>query len=173
MEEIGGEKPPDEKMSNFGERLNEKKWPGAEEVPEKPSWAQILGGQVSDNEVMWFEKEFSLMVPGEGAVAKMTGNDYVIREKYLKDLTEIIKENDEEKAKMGVLHFKVVEVDEEGNKVNYTEGETNEQMAMKDEAAMRLVATLCGAKWKISIKGANIPMIGDSYYVELEEKIKI
>ena len=169
MEEIDGEKPPDEKMSNF----DTKKWPGTEEVPKGPSWVQILGGQVSDNEVLSFEKDFKLMVPGEGAVAKMTGNDYVIRENYLKDLAEIVKENDEGKATLGVLHFKIEEVDEEGNKVNYTEGETTEQMAVKDEVAMRLAAALCGGKWKIPMKGANILMIGDSYYAELEERIKI
>ena len=140
MEEIGGEKPPDGKMSNFD--TNEKKWPGTEEVPQRPSWAQILGGQVSDNEVLNFEREFELMVPGEGAVAKMTGNDYVIRENYHKDLAGMVNENDEEKVMIGVLHFKIEEVDEEGNKVNYTEGEPNEQMAMKDEVAMRLEASL-------------------------------
>ena len=127
--------------------------------------------------IIWHKQilqyESSFMVPGEGAVANMTGNDYVIRENYLRDLTEIVKENDEEKATLGVLHFKIEEVDEEGNKVNYTEGETNEQMAMKDEVAMRLAAALCGGKWKIPMKGANILMIGDSYYAELEERVKI
>ena len=148
-------------------------WPGTEEVPKQPSWAQIIGGQVSDNEVTRFENEFRLMVPGEGAVAKMTGNDYIIRENYLKDLADIVKENDEEKATMGALHFKIEEVDEEGLKVNYTEGESNEQLAIKDEVATRLVTSLSGSKWKAPIKGANILLLGDSYYVELKDRIKI
>ena len=128
MEEIGGEKPPDEKMPNFDTR----KWPGTDEVPSEPSWAEILGGQVVDDEVKRFEKEFELMVPGEGAVAKMTGSDYVLKEKYLEHLAKIIKENDEEKATMKILHFKIEEIDVDGNKINYTEGETNEMLAAKE-----------------------------------------
>ena len=135
MEEIGGEKPPDEKMSNFDTK--------------NPSWAQILGGQVSDNEVKNFEKDFRLMVPGEGAVAKITGSDYVIRENYLKELAEMVRCNDEEKAQTNTLHFRIEETDEEGNKVNYTEGESNEQMAIKDEVVTRLVAALFRSKWGI------------------------
>ena len=71
-------------------------WPGTDEVPSKPSWAQILGGQVADDEVKRFEDEFELMVLGEGAVAKMTGSDYVLKEKYLEHLARIIKENEED-----------------------------------------------------------------------------
>ena len=173
MEEIGGEKPPDEKMSNFDTRNSFREdWPGADEAPMKPSWAQILGGQVAD-EVKKFEEAFELMVPGEGAVAKISGSDYVMREKYLKDLSRIVKGNDEGKAKMEVLHFKIEEIDEEGNKINYTEGETNEMLARKDEAAMRLTASLFSAKWMLQCKGLDTQMIGDSYYIELEEGIKI
>ena len=75
MEEIGGEKPPDEKMSKFDTKvINE--WPGTKEVPNEPSWAQIIGGQVADDEVKRFEKEFDLMVPGEGAIrGKSTRSD--------------------------------------------------------------------------------------------------
>ena len=65
-----------------------------------------------------------------------------MREKYLKDLSKIVKGNDEAKTKMEILHFKIEEIDEEGNKINYTEGETNEMLAKKDEAAMRLTASL-------------------------------
>ena len=76
MEEIGGEKTPDGNLPNFDTRNSYKEdWPGAEEAPLKPSWAQILGGQVADDEVKKFEEEFKLMVPGEGAVAKICGSD--------------------------------------------------------------------------------------------------
>ena len=44
---------------------------------------------MADDEVKKFEEEFELMVPGEGAVAKIGGSDYVMRKTYLKDLTEI------------------------------------------------------------------------------------
>ena len=181
MEEIGGEKPPDEKMSNFDTKkwpdtedpTIKGIWPGTEEVPVRPSWAQILGGQVADDEVKKFEKEFKLMVPGEGAVAKINGSDYVMRKKYLKDLTEIVKENDEGKAKMKVLHFKIEEIDEEGNKINYTEGESNEMLAKKDEAAVRLSVSLFNSKWLHPCKGLDTLLLGDSFYLELEEGIKI
>ena len=69
----GGTKPQEEQKTKGV-------WPSTEEVLKTPSWAQILGGQVSDNEVKMFEKDFRLMVPGEGAVAKITGSDYVMRE---------------------------------------------------------------------------------------------
>ena len=189
MEEIGGEKPPDEKMSNFSpifdtksnkKKCDEKmsnfdtsKWPGTDEVPQNPSWAQILGGQVEDDEVKRFEEEFELMVPGEGAVAKMTGSDYVLKEKYLEQLARIIKENEEDKATMKILHFKIEEVDEEGNKINYTEGETNEMLAAKDEAAMRLTVSMLNSKWMTPFEGLDSQMLGDSFYIELNHNIKI
>ena len=176
MEEIGGEKPPDERMSNFDTKQgmeNKNKWPGTDEVPQNPSWAQIISGQVADDEVKRFEEVFRLMVPGEGAVAKINGSDFVMRKKYLKDLTEIVKGNDEGKAKMKVLHFKIEEIDEEGNKINYTEGETNEMLAKKDEAAMRLTVSLFKSKWLLSCRGLDTLVLGDSFYIELEEEIKI
>ena len=169
MEEIGGEKPPDEKMSNFDTR----KWPGGDEALMKPSWAQIIGGQVADDEVKKFEEVFKLMVPGEGAVAKISGSDYVMRRRYLNDLSEIVKGNDEGKARMKVLHFKIEEVDEDGNKINYTEGESNEMLARKDEAAMRLAVLLFRLKWRLLCKGLDTLILGDSFYIELEEEIKI
>ena len=75
---LGGEKPPDGKLSIFDTKLvsnndtelgietdNEKKWRGTDEVPQNPSWAQIIGGQVADDEVRRFEESFRLMVPGD------------------------------------------------------------------------------------------------------------
>ena len=191
-EVMDGEKPPDEKMAIFDTKkwpdketndgggkkppddpANTNEWPGTEEVPSEPSWAQIIGGQVADDEVRRFEKEFELMVPGEGAVAKMTGSDYVLREKYLEDLAKIIKENEEEKATMRVLHFRVEEVDEEGNKINYTEGETNEMLAAKDEAAMRLTVAMFNSKWMTPFEGLDSQVLGDSFYIELGHSVKI
>ena len=99
---------------------------------------------------MMFEKDFRLMVPGEGAVAKITGSDYIMRENYLKELTEMVRCNDEEKAQTSTLHFRIEETDKEGNKVNYMEGETNEQMALKDEVATRLIVALFRSKWGMS-----------------------
>ena len=128
---------------------------------------------MADDEVKRFEDEFKLMVPGEGALAKISGSDFVMRKKYLKDLTEIVKGNDEGKAKMKVLHFKIEEVDEEGNKINYTEGETNEMLAKKDEAAMRLTVSLFKSKWLLSCRGLDTMILGDSFYIELEEEVKI
>ena len=102
------EKPPDEigstRDTNFGENTEfGRVWPGTEEVPTKPSWAQIISGQVADDEVKKFEEAFELMVQGEGAIAKINGSDYVLRERYLKDLSRIVKGNDEGKAKMEII----------------------------------------------------------------------
>ena len=63
-------------------------WPCTDEVLNTPSWSQILDGQVANDEVKRFEEELELMVPGEGALAKMTGSVYVMREKYLEDLAK-------------------------------------------------------------------------------------
>ena len=175
---MDAEKPPDEldptrDPNTDGNNELGNVWPGVEEVPRKPSWAQIISGQVADDEVRKFEETFELMVPGEGAIAKINGSDYVMRERYLKNLSKIVKGNDEGKAKMEILHFKIEEIDEEGNKINYTEGETSEMLAKKDEAAMRLTISLFRAKWMLQCNGLDTQMIGDSFYIELEEGIKI
>ena len=135
--------------------------------------AQILGGQVADDEVKRFEDELELMVLGEGAVAKMMGSDYVLKEEYLEHLARIIKENEEDKATMKILHFKIEEVDEEGNKINYTEGETNEMLAAKDEAAMRLKVSMFNSKWMTPFEGLDSQILGDYFYIELNHNIKI
>ena len=74
---------------------------------------------------------------------------------------------------MKVLHFKVEEIDEEGNKINYTEGKSNEMLAKKDEAAMRMTVSLFNSKWLIPCRGLDTLLLGDSFYIELEEGIKI
>ena len=46
-------------------------------------------------------------------------------------------------------------------------------MAIKDEVATRLVVALFRSKWGMSVKGANIQMLGDSFYVKMKRKIRI
>ena len=74
---------------------------------------------------------------------------------------------------MKILHFKIEEVDEEGNKINYTEGETNEMLAAKDEAAIRLTVSLFNSKWMTPFEGLDSQILGDSFYIELNHNIKI
>ena len=87
----GGKNPPETFGGDDPKSQNE--WPGTEDVLSRPSWAQILGAQVADEEVKRFEEELVLKVPGEGAKAKITGSDCIMKERYLNELTEMVKCN--------------------------------------------------------------------------------
>ena len=140
---------------------------------EKMSWAQIINGQVTSREVEDFGKDFKLMIPGEGSLARAEGTDFLPRKEYLKDLYELVKCNEESQPKMKILHFKVVEVDEENEKINYTEGETAEFKTIKERAAMKLVIKILAIEWEAEMEGKDIFIVGDSMYVEFKKRINI